>query len=188
MMGMAMTKGINDAVGILLTFPLFVAGIAAASMATSRRSGAYNFLTFLVIRKALGWLVAFFGNLLRLAYSRQREYKADAVAAELVGSEHMIAALVRLGGDMTVIPDEQAQYAMFKVAGRGMLPALFRTHPSLEDRIAALGGPRVEPARPEGDSLAQSTGYNLGFWWTDDKPGKKKEDSLADKLPKRIWS
>jgi heat shock protein HtpX len=68
-------------------------------------------------------------------FSRQREYRADAGAARLGGSPRpMISALQRLGGmSPEPLPSNMASSG---IAGKGA--SLFATHPSMEDRIAAL--------------------------------------------------
>jgi heat shock protein HtpX len=68
-------------------------------------------------------------------FSRQREFRADAGAAELMGRKQpMIMALARLGGMQS--GELPKSVAAFGIAG-GM-GQLFSTHPPLEDRIAAL--------------------------------------------------
>jgi len=71
-------------------------------------------------------------------FSRQREFRADAASARLMGSNRpMINALARLGG---LEPGElPAQMKAMGIAGRpGGMAALFASHPPIEDRIAAL--------------------------------------------------
>lgn len=70
------------------------------------------------------------------AFSRHREYRADAGAAALMGQAHsMISALQTLGrGRESALPKN---LAAFGIAGGGLV-ALFATHPSIDDRIAAL--------------------------------------------------
>ena len=70
------------------------------------------------------------------AFSRHREYRADAGAAALMGQPHsMISALQTLGrGRESALPKN---LAAFGIAGGGLV-ALFATHPSIDDRIAAL--------------------------------------------------
>lgn len=70
-------------------------------------------------------------------FSRQREYRADAGAAKLMGSAlPMQNALRRLGGLHTeALPQNMAASG---IAGGGGVMALFATHPPLEERIAAL--------------------------------------------------
>ena len=70
-------------------------------------------------------------------FSRQREFRADAGAAGLTGSPRpMIAALQRLGG-MAVEPLPKS-LASAGIAGGSNWSALFASHPSMEERIAAL--------------------------------------------------
>jgi len=71
-------------------------------------------------------------------FSRQREYRADAGAAQLMGRKQpMINALARLGG---LDPGELPQsVAAMGISGKPSgLMALFSTHPPIEDRIRAL--------------------------------------------------
>lgn len=69
-------------------------------------------------------------------FSRQREYRADAGAAALMGDRRpMIEALRSLGNlQAGQLPKEMAASG---IAGGGMM-ALFSSHPPLESRIAAL--------------------------------------------------
>jgi heat shock protein HtpX len=70
-------------------------------------------------------------------FSRQREFRADAGSAKLEGGpSKMIAALQRLGG---LHPEPLPQnMASAGIAGKGGVMSLFATHPSMEERIAAL--------------------------------------------------
>ena len=68
-------------------------------------------------------------------FSRQREFRADAGSASLLGRKQpMINALARLGG---MVPGElpKSVAAMGIAGGVGKL---FSTHPPIEERIAAL--------------------------------------------------
>ncbi|MCX4188130.1 protease HtpX [Methylophaga sp. OBS4] len=86
-------------------------------------------------------ILAFLASIIVLWFSRQREYRADAGAASLVGAPKMIAALQRLAGTATEpLPDQL--HALGISGGRGGLSALFMTHPPLEERINALRGHR----------------------------------------------
>ena len=70
-------------------------------------------------------------------FSRQREYRADAGAASLVGPQKMIAALYRLKSQA----EPQLPENMEAMGISGRASALFSTHPKLDDRIAALMSP-----------------------------------------------
>jgi heat shock protein HtpX len=124
--------------GVLNAFVIFLSRVIAAVISSSGKgesrrsnSGTY-FLTVLVLQMLLGFLA----SLIVFAFSRKREYAADKGSARLLGSPRpMIAALQRLGNLRPgVLPDS------IKAMGiaEGKRTSLFSTHPSLEDRIAAL--------------------------------------------------
>jgi heat shock protein HtpX len=71
-------------------------------------------------------------------FSRQREFRADAGSAQLVGRKQpMINALARLGGlDPGEMP--KALQSMGISSRPSGIMALFSTHPPMEERIARL--------------------------------------------------
>ncbi|MCI7708472.1 MAG: protease HtpX [Sutterella parvirubra] len=93
--------------------------------------GAGYYITSLVLDIALGFLA----GIVVAAFSRYREFHADAGAARIMGSEvPMVNALARLG---RIEPRElEGSIKGFGISG-GM-GSLFATHPSIEERIAAL--------------------------------------------------
>jgi heat shock protein HtpX len=70
-------------------------------------------------------------------FSRQREFRADAASAALLGSSTpMVNALSRLGGlQPGALPQSVASSG---ITNKGGFMALFSTHPPIEERIAAL--------------------------------------------------
>jgi len=74
-------------------------------------------------------------------FSRQREFRADAGAASLLGSpQPMVRALARLGGmEAGALPQSMAASG---ISGRPGWMALFSSHPPIEARIRALQGSR----------------------------------------------
>ncbi|GAB4478346.1 MAG: protease HtpX [Burkholderiaceae bacterium] len=96
--------------------------------------GIGYYVTTIVLDIVLGFLAA----IIVAWFSRQREFRADAGAAQLMGSPRpMINALARLGGlDPGELPQ---QIRTMGIAARpsGLL-ALFSSHPPIEDRIRAL--------------------------------------------------
>ena len=74
-------------------------------------------------------------------FSRQREFRADAGSAKLLGSpQPMTRALARLGGlDPGALPKSMAASG---ITDRPGWAALFSTHPPVEERIRALQGNR----------------------------------------------
>ena len=68
-------------------------------------------------------------------FSRQREFRADAGAAQLMGrNQPMMNALARLGG---MVPGELPK-SVAAMGITGGIGKLFSTHPPIEERIAAL--------------------------------------------------
>ncbi len=96
--------------------------------------GIGYYVTTIVLDIVLGVLAA----VIVAWFSRQREYRADAGAAALMGRKQpMINALARLGG---LNPGELPQsVATMGISGKPSgLMALFSSHPPIEDRIRAL--------------------------------------------------
>ena len=93
--------------------------------------GIGYYITSIVLDIALGFLA----SMVVAAFSRYREYHADAGAAGIMGSSRpMIDALRRLGG---FEPNElQGSVKGFGISGG--IGSLFASHPSIEDRIKAL--------------------------------------------------
>jgi heat shock protein HtpX len=69
------------------------------------------------------------------AFSRYREFRADAGGAHLAGRGKMIAALQRLAGayGQTTLPKQITAFGI-----NGTVANLFATHPPIEARIARL--------------------------------------------------
>ena len=99
--------------------------------------GMGYYITTIVLDIVLGVLAA----IIVAWFSRQREYRADRGAAELMGNKQpMINALARLGGmDPGQLPQSVATMGInSRPSG---LMALFSSHPPIEDRIRALQQP-----------------------------------------------
>lgn len=122
--------------GIVNTFVVFFARIIANIIANalSDKEGISN-LAYMGVVIVLQVLFGFLASFIVMWFSRQREYRADAGSARIVGRAKMIAALKRLQGtpDGAGLPKEMA--AMGIAGGKD---SLLSTHPSLENRIAAL--------------------------------------------------
>ena len=92
----------------------------------------------------IGYAGTFFGNLIKAAVSRQREYLADASAVQFTRNPEGIAgALKRIGGDATGSTIEnpsgvQISHALFGEGIKTWLGSLYATHPPLEKRILSI--------------------------------------------------
>lgn len=123
--------------GILNAFVIFISRLLAHTVASSgdgRRRGSSGlfFLVYYVSQIVFGIAA----SLIVYAFSRRREYAADAGSAKLIGNRaDMIAALERLGNlKPGILPDSLK--AMGIAGKKG--DSLFSTHPSLQNRIEAL--------------------------------------------------
>ncbi|MEM7081771.1 MAG: protease HtpX [Pseudomonadota bacterium] len=82
-------------------------------------------------------LFSLLASIIVMWFSRQREFRADAGAAELSGRNKMISALRRLqSGKTEPLPGELSAFGIG--GGASKFGKLFMSHPPLEERIAAL--------------------------------------------------
>jgi heat shock protein HtpX len=126
--------------GVVNTFVMFfsrVIGYAVDKLIfkTEKGTGPAFFVAMIVAELVLGVLA----SIIVLWFSRQREFRADAGAAQLAGKQKMIAALTRLQAQhqASTMPKQMAALAI-SAGNRAGMKKLFATHPSLEERIAAL--------------------------------------------------
>ncbi len=127
--------------GVVNTFVFFLARVVGYLVDSFLRrndeessgTGIGYFVTVIVCEILFGILA----SMIVMYFSRQREFRADAGAATLMGSPVPMAhALQRLGG---LIPGALPQnMAASGIAGGGGLMALFASHPSIEERLARL--------------------------------------------------
>ncbi len=125
--------------GVVNTFVIFfsrIIGYVVDKMIfrTERGVGPGFFIASLVAQIVLGILA----SMIVAWFSRQREFRADAGSAQLMGDKRpMINALARLGG----VPAGELPQA-FEAHGikqsQSRFLGLFASHPPIEERIAAL--------------------------------------------------
>jgi heat shock protein HtpX len=125
--------------GVMNTFVVFLSRVVGYAVDSFLRKndeentgpGMGYWITTIVLDIVLGFAAA----IVVAWFSRHREFRADAGAAELMGRKQpMMNALARLGGLHTAeLPKSVA--AMGIAGGIGQL---FSTHPPIEERIAAL--------------------------------------------------
>ncbi|MFM7002431.1 MAG: protease HtpX [Betaproteobacteria bacterium] len=125
--------------GVMNTFVVFLSRVVGYAVDSFLRKndeentgpGIGYWVTTIVLDIVLGFVAA----MVVAWFSRQREFRADAGAAQLMGRKQpMVNALARLGGLQTAeLPKSVA--AMGIAGGIGQL---FSTHPPIEERIAAL--------------------------------------------------
>ncbi|HGF5182340.1 M48 family metallopeptidase [Vibrio parahaemolyticus] len=117
-----------------------------------------------IVCLVLGWLGTLFGNMIKAAISRQREFLADASAVQFTRNDQGIAgALKKIGSNVqgstlnTKASDEMS-HMMFGQSKLSGFSGLFATHPPLDERIR-----RIEPnwdGSYAQHSHAQSTAFD----------------------------
>jgi heat shock protein HtpX len=124
--------------GVVNTFVIFLSRIIGyvvdrVILKNERGEGIGFFVTVVVSQIVLG----IFASIIVAWFSRQREFRADAASAHLLGSpQPMVAALARLGSMQPGHMPESMK--AFGINGGGGWGAIFSTHPPIEQRIAAL--------------------------------------------------
>ena len=125
--------------GVMNTFVVFLSrvigylvdGFLRRGDDRSSGPGIGYFVTTIVLDIVLGFAAA----IVVAWFSRQREFRADAGAARLMGRRQpMVNALARLGG----LPPGELPKTVEAMGITGKLGSLFATHPPIEQRIAAL--------------------------------------------------
>lgn len=108
-------------------------------------SGGQAVLIFAILAIVLSILAPLFSALLQMAVSRQREYLADATAAELTRNpEGLARALKKIASDTEPLEAAnratQHMYIVNPMKAAGASGGLFSTHPPTEERIRRLMG------------------------------------------------
>ena len=124
--------------GVVNTFVIFLSKIIGyfvdrVILKNDREVGIGYYVSSIVAQILLGVLA----SMIVAWFSRQREFRADAASAKLMGSPTpMVNALARLGGlEPGELPKSMAASG---ITDKGGFMALFSTHPPIEERIAAL--------------------------------------------------
>ncbi len=128
--------------GVLNTFVIFVsrlvANVISNFLSSDDEGGGLGFLGYMAVTIVLELILGFFASMIVMWFSRKREYTADEGAAYLTSKEKMVGALRRLQAhhEPSQLPDQVAAFGIQpKVGG---MANLLRSHPPLEERIAAL--------------------------------------------------
>ncbi|WHY91671.1 protease HtpX [Neobacillus cucumis] len=103
----------------------------------SNNRGRAIFWFISVVYALATFLLAFLGSLMVKQFSRRREYKADALAAQLIDRDSMISALKFLKNTPS-IKSKLDSHAAFKINSYKRWLFLLSTHPPIEKRIKAL--------------------------------------------------
>ena len=126
----------------------------------------------------IGYAGTFFGNIIKAAVSRQREFLADASAVQFTRNPDGISgALINIGasqyGSNIENPEcSEISHCLFGAGMSSFYSGLFATHPPLEERIK-----RVKPSW-DGVFVANKINKHKE---ADKKTGKEAEDDLKKK-------
>ena len=119
--------------GIMNTFVIFISNLIARAVGRDNRMAGF------AVRMFMQMILGVFASMIVAWFSRHREFRADAGAAELAGQQNMVLALKRLQSNSQPanLPKEMQAMGI-----SGLVPKnwkkLFSTHPPLELRIATL--------------------------------------------------
>ncbi|WP_409526120.1 M48 family metallopeptidase [Nitrincola sp. MINF-07-Sa-05] len=131
----------------------------------------------------VGYAGTFFGNLIKAAVSRQREYLADASAVQFTREpEGISGALKKIGGyshgsQLSAANAAEFSHMFFGQGVKMAFGSLMATHPPLNDRIR-----RVEPdwdGRFVRTSLEESTAQRDGNQASEEDTQQKREQLLT---------
>jgi heat shock protein HtpX len=128
--------------GVVNTFVVFLARVVGyfvdAALSGRRDSDDYRpGIGYTITTVVCELLFGVLASMIVAWFSRQREFRADAGSARLLGNPvPMQHALMRLGGMQPgALPQDMAASG---ITSGGGWSALFSTHPPMEERIAAL--------------------------------------------------
>jgi len=126
--------------GVMNTFVVFLSRVVGyvVDRVILKREGEGVGIGYFVTTIVMDIVLGFLANIIVMWFSRQREFRADAGAATLMGSPRpMVNALARLGGLEPGALPQQIRTMGINDRPSGLL-ALFSSHPPIEQRIAAL--------------------------------------------------
>ena len=124
--------------GVMNTFVVFLSRVIGYAVDGFLRRDSNNSgpgIGFMITTFVLDILLGFVAAMIVAWFSRQREFRADAGSAQLMGNRQpMMHALARLGG----MQPGQLPQSVEAFGITGNIGKLFATHPPIEERIAAL--------------------------------------------------
>ena len=126
--------------GVVNTFVIFLSRVIAYAVEQFLRRGddrgSSGGMVYFAVSMVMQIVLGIGASMIVAAFSRYREYRADAAGAQFAGRRKMIAALQRLQSfkdQPSQLPKEMTAFGI-----REGLMGLFSSHPPLEQRIAAL--------------------------------------------------
>jgi heat shock protein HtpX len=120
--------------GVINAIVMILARIVASAIAGERRDARWALVFVLQI------VFSFLGMMVVTAFSRYREFRADAGGGKYASREKMISALKALQGTTAAVDSTARALATLKISGgaRSTFMSLLATHPPLDERIRRL--------------------------------------------------
>jgi heat shock protein HtpX len=134
MVTMTLLTGIANALVMFLS--RVIAGIINNFLKGDDDEGGLGFFAYIMVVMLLESVFMLIASIPIAAFSRYREYKADAGAARLTSPSAMANALKSLARAVE-IPTQKDSFAISKISSNRRA-SLWSTHPSIEERIARL--------------------------------------------------
>lgn len=127
--------------GVLNTFVILLSRLAANiinNFLSEEDGEGLGFMGYMAVTIVLEIVLGLFASIIVMWFSRKREYVADKGAVYLCSKEKMVNALQRLQANQlpSHLPDQVAAFGIWP--SKGGVAGFFRSHPPIEDRIAAL--------------------------------------------------
>jgi heat shock protein HtpX len=131
--------------GVINSFVLFLSRILAYTIAIAisqregERANGFPSMLYYLFTFLFDILLTILGSMVVAAFSRYREFRADAGGANLMGTNKMINALKALQKYYEMPQDQRGHsLAALKISQRPRRFSFFASHPSLDERIARL--------------------------------------------------
>jgi heat shock protein HtpX len=134
MVTMTLLTGIANALVMFLS--RIIASVIDSALRGDDDEGGLGFFAYIMVVMALETFFMLLASIPIAAFSRYREFKADAGAAKLTSPIEMANALKRLAR-AAEIPTQKDCFGIAKISSNRKV-SIFSTHPSIADRIARL--------------------------------------------------
>ena len=130
--------------GVVNAFVMFLARalafVVAQAMRGDDRDGGPSEAIYFVCVLVFQTVFMLLGSMVVMAFSRWREFRADAGGAHLAGRDSMIHALEALRRDQEAVATASTSpsLATMQISAQGGVMRLFMSHPPLDERIERL--------------------------------------------------
>lgn len=129
---------------VVNTFVIFIARVVANIISNflDENLSWFAHMGLVIFLEIIFWL---FASIIVMAFSRHREFKADAWSAKFLWKEKMIAGLEALKKMQSITSWDTSKLATMKISTKNKtgIKKLFSSHPNLQDRIDALNNSNI---------------------------------------------